>query len=82
MFANLDLLSKVICLYFSFSFYCLCVVIFFSTILVNKDEYKACSDFYPRDTMLVRYLLSSRVTVCLSVRLSVCHKPALYQQNE
>ena len=37
MFANLDLLSSVVCFYFSFIYF-LCYY-FFSTILVNKDGY-------------------------------------------
>jgi len=35
--------------------------------------------FLPRDAMLAQYMLSS--CVCLFVRLSVCHKPTLYQNG-
>ena len=38
-FASLDLLSSVISFYFSFTFYCFFVLLYFSTILVNKDEH-------------------------------------------
>jgi len=39
------------------------------------------SIYYPRDAMLARVISRHRVSVPLSVRLFVCHKPAQYQNG-
>ena len=53
-------LQLLICLvkllaFFSFTFYCFCVIIFLSTISANKDEYKLAVKIHGR-RLVVRYL--------------------------
>jgi len=39
--------------------------------------------FYPRDAMLARVIeIATCLSVCLSVRASVCHAPVLCQNEE
>jgi len=47
--------------------------------MLTCDEKTRRRAFLPRDAMLARNMLSS--CVCLSDRLSVCHKPVLYRND-
>jgi len=48
----------------------------------NYRNYSATiTAFLPRDAMLARYMLSLCTCLSVSVYLSVCHKPALYQNG-
>ena len=45
--------------------------------------YTDFNHFYPRDAMLARVIgIATCLSVCLSVRLSVCHAPVLCQNEE
>jgi len=55
------------------------VVVFDGMNSHRRCDDSAIMDFYPRDAMLARSLLSSCVRV--RVRLSVCHTPVLYQNG-
>jgi len=49
-------------------------------ILGHKDfTSTVTAPYYPRDAMLARVFATA---TCLSVRLSVCHEPVLYQNEE
>ena len=57
---------------------------FFNTLYVLSGSQKIMAlNFYPRDAMLARvFATATCLSVRPSVRLSVCHKPVLCQNEE
>jgi len=45
----------------------------------DKERMRPVCDLLPHDALLARYMLF--FSCCVSVRLTVCHKPALYQNS-
>jgi len=46
---------------------------------MDRDTISSDLTIFPRNAMLARYMLWSGI--CLSVRLSVCHKPVFYRNG-